>query len=153
MFVAGDEFARTQHGNNNPYNQDNETSWIDWCRRDDFLAHEAFVARLLAFRAAHPIVSSEPTWWGDRVEWFGCRGPPDTSGTSRTLAWHLPGLYVMANMWWEPLDFEVQVPGRWCAFDRHGRADRLRRPSSESAIAGPTVRVQGRSIVVLVPAE
>ena len=36
MFVAGDEFARTQHGNNNPYNQDNETSWIDWCRRDEF---------------------------------------------------------------------------------------------------------------------
>ena len=30
MFAAGDEFMRTQGGNNNPYNQDNETSWIDW---------------------------------------------------------------------------------------------------------------------------
>ncbi len=30
MFVLGDEFGRTQGGNNNPYNQDNETSWVDW---------------------------------------------------------------------------------------------------------------------------
>ncbi len=30
MFVAGDEFLRTQQGNNNPYNQDNETTWLDW---------------------------------------------------------------------------------------------------------------------------
>ena len=149
MVVAGDEFARTQHGNNNAYNQDNETSWIDWGRRDEFLAHETFVGRLLAFRAAHPIVASEPAWWGDRVEWFGVSGGPDTSEGSRTLAWHLPGLYVMANMWWEPLDFEVQVPGGWCrsidTADPTGFAD-------PPAAVGPTVRVQGRSIVVLVPA-
>ena len=30
MLLAGDEFGRTQHGNNNPYNQDNATSWLDW---------------------------------------------------------------------------------------------------------------------------
>jgi glycogen operon protein len=30
MFVAGDEFLNTQRGNNNPYNQDNETTWVDW---------------------------------------------------------------------------------------------------------------------------
>jgi isoamylase len=30
MLVAGDEFGRTQHGNNNPYSQDNEISWVDW---------------------------------------------------------------------------------------------------------------------------
>ena len=34
MFVAGDEFARTQGGNNNAYNQDNATSWLDWDRAD-----------------------------------------------------------------------------------------------------------------------
>ena len=33
MFVAGDEFMHTQGGNNNPYNQDNETTWLDWERR------------------------------------------------------------------------------------------------------------------------
>ena len=30
MFRAGDEFLNTQFGNNNPYNQDNETGWLDW---------------------------------------------------------------------------------------------------------------------------
>ena len=30
MLLAGDEFGRTQNGNNNAYCQDNETSWIDW---------------------------------------------------------------------------------------------------------------------------
>jgi glycogen operon protein len=32
MFCAGDEFMNTQRGNNNPYNQDNETSWLAWDR-------------------------------------------------------------------------------------------------------------------------
>ena len=32
MFRMGDEFLQTQGGNNNPYNQDNETSWLDWRR-------------------------------------------------------------------------------------------------------------------------
>ena len=32
MFRMGDEFLQTQGGNNNPYNQDNETSWLDWTR-------------------------------------------------------------------------------------------------------------------------
>ena len=30
MLLAGDEFGRTQHGNNNAYCQDNEISWLDW---------------------------------------------------------------------------------------------------------------------------
>ena len=34
MFLAGDEFMNTQFGNNNPYNQDNETTWLDWNRLD-----------------------------------------------------------------------------------------------------------------------
>ena len=32
MIVAGDEFLNTQRGNNNPYNQDNEITWLDWAR-------------------------------------------------------------------------------------------------------------------------
>jgi glycogen debranching enzyme len=50
MLTAGDEFARTQHGNNNAYAQDNETSWIDWEGRD--VALEDFVADLSAKRRA-----------------------------------------------------------------------------------------------------
>ena len=56
----------------------------------------------------------------------------------------------MANMWWEPLDFEIQVPGRWrCSIDTTEPTGFVE--PFESATAGPTVRVQGRSIIVLVP--
>ena len=34
MLTAGDEFGRTQHGNNNAYAQDNRLSWLDWAGRD-----------------------------------------------------------------------------------------------------------------------
>jgi glycogen operon protein len=50
MLTAGDEFGRSQQGNNNAYAQDNAISWIDWERRDRFL--EEYVAALSAWRAA-----------------------------------------------------------------------------------------------------
>jgi glycogen operon protein len=49
MLAAGDEFGRTQRGNNNAYAQDNETTWLDWEHRDREL--EAHVAALAAFRS------------------------------------------------------------------------------------------------------
>jgi len=53
MVLAGDELGQTQHGNNNAYAQDTETSWLDW-PGDDALAD--FVARLAALRAANPVL-------------------------------------------------------------------------------------------------
>ncbi len=52
MLVAGDEFGRTQGGNNNAYCQDNETSWLDWEGADRELMQ--FVMRLLELRNRHP---------------------------------------------------------------------------------------------------
>jgi len=144
MAVAGDEFARTQHGNNNPYNQDNETTWTDWSRRDAWSGLEAFVQRLTEFRAAHSVLTQDE-WWGAAVEWFGVSGGPDCGDHSRSLAWHLPGLYVAANMWWEPLDFEIQAPGEWSmridTTDESGFV--------EPVPVGATITVGPRSIVVL----
>ncbi|MEP9402288.1 glycogen debranching protein GlgX [Sphingomonas sp. VNH70] len=54
QLTAGDEFARSQRGNNNAYAQDNAISWIDWAGRD--VALEAFVAGLAAWRRARPSV-------------------------------------------------------------------------------------------------
>ncbi len=54
MILAGDELGHSQGGNNNAYNQDNATTWIDWASVDqDFLA---FTRHLIAFRKAHPIL-------------------------------------------------------------------------------------------------
>ena len=52
MLTAGDEFGRTQGGNNNAYAQDNATTWLDWQGRDTAL--EAHCAALAALRRAHP---------------------------------------------------------------------------------------------------
>jgi glycogen operon protein len=53
MLTAGDEFGRTQQGNNNAYAQDNAIGWVDWQDRDRDL--EDFVAALAAFRAANEL--------------------------------------------------------------------------------------------------
>jgi isoamylase len=56
MVLAGDEFGRTQQGNNNAYCQDNEISWLNWKQegQDDPLTH--FVRRLTALRHKYPIL-------------------------------------------------------------------------------------------------
>ena len=55
MLLAGDEFGRTQRGNNNAYCQDNEISWVDW----DLAAAETesirFVRDLIRLRLEHPV--------------------------------------------------------------------------------------------------
>jgi glycogen operon protein len=57
MLVAGDEFGRTQQGNNNAYCQDNAISWVDWDgRSDDDRALTAFVSRLIALRRSLPVL-------------------------------------------------------------------------------------------------
>ena len=57
MIMAGDEFGRTQHGNNNAYCQDNEISWIDWEGIDDE-GYELmeYTRRLIALRQSHPLL-------------------------------------------------------------------------------------------------
>jgi glycogen operon protein len=67
MLVAGDEMWRTQRGNNNPYVQDNEISWIDWTQDetgDDMLA---LTRRLLALRRQHPVLRQRAFFEGHPV--------------------------------------------------------------------------------------
>jgi isoamylase len=100
MLCAGDEAGRTQHGNNNAYCQDNETSWFDWtaAARPDNAALTAFVARLIALRRAHRVVqapvfvhgTTEPLPGVPDIAWFDDQGapiPPDAWNDSeqRTL--------------------------------------------------------------------
>ncbi len=53
MLVAGDEFARTQGGNNNPYCQDSEIGWLDWNLSEDGQGLLAFTRQLIELRRAH----------------------------------------------------------------------------------------------------
>ena len=56
MLLAGDEFGRTQQGNNNAYCQDNEVSWVDWSPDEAGRRLSAFARRLIALRQTFPIL-------------------------------------------------------------------------------------------------
>ena len=117
MLRAGDELLHTQHGNNNPYNQDNETSWLDWRRRETHADFFRFTQQMIAFRKAHPSLGRS-RFWRDDVEWFGATGLVDFGPEARTLAFCLHGasqgdddLYVMVNASSEDLRFTIQDVG------------------------------------------
>ena len=59
MLAAGDEFGRTQKGNNNAYAQDNELTWLDWAGLDQAL--EAYAFALAAIRRDAPALAVERT--------------------------------------------------------------------------------------------
>ena len=89
MLTAGDEFGRTQRGNNNAYCQDNELSWLDWRQAElpEGKALTAFTARLIALRRQYPLLRDTRFLRGDvevlpgmrDVDWFDERGEPLTS--------------------------------------------------------------------------
>jgi glycogen operon protein len=58
MLLSGDEFGRTQKGNNNAYCQDNEISWVDWTLAEADAGKQltAFIARLTSLRREYPIL-------------------------------------------------------------------------------------------------
>jgi glycogen operon protein len=88
MLTAGDEFGRSQQGNNNAYCQDNALSWLDWAGRD--LALEAHAVRLAALRAAHPELS-DPAFLSDGdVDWLTAEGQAMTEAD-----WHDPARGTM----------------------------------------------------------
>ncbi len=89
MFAAGDEFGHTQRGNNNPYCQDNETTWLDWSRADADLI--AFMARLIALRqAALPFAN----------RWYD--GLPDRHGLQDVTWLRVDGSELHGDEWRRP---------------------------------------------------
>lgn len=56
MFYAGDEFCNTQFGNNNAYCQDNQISWLDWSRLDEYQEIHDFFRYMIAFRKKYAIL-------------------------------------------------------------------------------------------------
>jgi isoamylase len=155
MFCAGDEFLNTQKGNNNPYNQDNETTWLDWDllerNRDMF----RFFQHMIAFRKAHPSIGRS-RYWREDVRWYGTSRAVDFSHDSRSLAYCLRGaacqdgdLYVMINGFWGALTFSIQegAPGEWVRVADTALASPA--DISEARVPGLEYEVQPRSVVVL----
>jgi glycogen operon protein len=78
MLLGGDEFRRTQGGNNNAWCQDSETSWLDWNHLKQHQDIFRFTRGMIAFRRAHPVLSAEHFYTDAEAQWMGPFGePPD----------------------------------------------------------------------------
>jgi glycogen operon protein len=128
MLLAGDEFLRTQGGNNNAYCQDNEISWVDWELAEQNAEFLRFVRELIGLRYRHPTLRRQSFFrgpgpervGGPDVTWHGTEpGNPDFSPTSRTLAFAIDGrlsgrgpdrdFYVACNSWQDALPFRAPL--------------------------------------------
>ena len=74
LLTAGDEFGRTQRGNNNAYAQDNEITWLDWAARDREL--EEFTAELARLRDEFPQIGDPRFLLPEEVTWVQADGTP-----------------------------------------------------------------------------
>jgi glycogen operon protein len=123
MLLGGDEFRRTQGGNNNAYCQDNETSWYDWRLLERHQDIQCFTKHVIALRRAHPILSREQFYTSEDITWFGpARAAPEWNDPrAKAIAClvqdgAVEGLFLMFNAGDEPVIFHAPVApdkGRW----------------------------------------
>ena len=73
MIVAGDEFGRTQQGNNNAYCQDNEISWVNWDIKEKGKCLLAFAKKVISFRRTYPILRRDRFLNGEYLEDLGVK--------------------------------------------------------------------------------
>ena len=114
MLLAGDEFGRSQRGNNNAYCQDNETGWVDWSllkQNHDILE---FARGVLALRRTYPVLRDENFYTADDLQWFNPAGvsPAWTDASQKCLACLIrgqdgPDLYLMFNAKTEAIAFRL----------------------------------------------
>jgi glycogen operon protein len=150
----------TQGGNNNPYNQDNETTWLNWEMHQKNQDIVRFFTLMIAFRKAHPSLGRS-RFWREDIHWYGVGPEVDRSPWSHSLAFCLHGssqqdtdLYVMVNAYTEDLHFIIQE-GR--ARDWLRVVDTSLHTPEDFAESGREIRLQSldylvkaRSIVILV---
>ena len=99
MLLAGDEFSRTQQGNNNAYCQDSELSWLDWRLLEKNKEIHRFCKSMIAFRKAHPAFTRVHYYHGQPdngnakdtdLLWYNAAGHPvDWHGQDTALACHI----------------------------------------------------------------
>ena len=109
MFLAGDEFLNSQFGNNNPYCQDNEISWLNWNDLEKNRDHFEFVRFMIRFRRLHPVICRPGSEKGAiGLEEVTVYEPYDESKVTGIIyADHFedgsPDIAaIMLNVYWEP---------------------------------------------------
>jgi isoamylase len=123
MLQGGDEFRRSQSGNNNAYCQDNEISWYDWTCLQRYQDVHQFVKHLIALRQAHPVLAREQFYTDKDLTWFGPSqsAPGWNDPHAKAVACQIndgaaESLFLMFNAGDEPVTFHTPVApdkGRW----------------------------------------
>jgi len=177
MIWMGDEWGRTQHGNNNAYCQDEPWNWFDWDLAESNTGLLRFVKRLIAVRHANPALRS-PEFLTTRdtigsgypdISWHGTKPwTPDWTPPSRTLAFLLCGrhcaaadgpphfLYVAFNMYYKPIEFTLPVLPRKLSWFRLADTslpspDDIAEPDAEVPLGGAkSYLIKDRSSVILI---
>ena len=170
----GDEFGNSQDGNNNPYCQDNEITWLNWRNLESNKEIFAFVKELAAIRKAHPVLRQ------DReirlMDYGACGYPdasyhgaapwkPDTAGYSRQLGIMYCGkyvrkdrvrhddfFYVAYNLHWEPYEFALPKLPKGMHWEPCAASEAAREKEMEEVEESRQQRVvlSGRSICVFI---
>jgi glycogen operon protein len=91
MLLAGDEFGRTQQGNNNAYCQDNPISWVDWSLDEDGQELLGFVHKLIALRQEHPVLRRRTFFQGRSIHGLQVSD----------IEWYRPDGQEMSDVEWE----------------------------------------------------
>lgn len=120
MIVAGDEFSRTQHGNNNAYCQDSETGWVNWDMDEDGKSLLKFVKRLVKLRLNYPVLRRGRFLVGDFNEDIGVKD----------VTWLAPDASEMTTEQWQ------DSHGRCLGMLMDGRAQvsGIRRPGADATL-------------------
>lgn len=171
MLLGGDEFRRTQHGNNNAYCQDNEISWVDWDLLNQHRDLHRFVRGLIHLRLAHPVLrqdrypegAKDPQTGFYEVEFHGTKlNQPDYAHHSHSLSYLIAGMgqdssfYLLMNAYWEDLNFEIPAlpkGDQWYVVANTDMAspDDFYEPGHEPALPAQQryLRLGARSVVLL----
>jgi isoamylase len=114
MLLGGDEFRRTQRGNNNAYCQDNEVSWFDWSLLEEHKEIQRFTRGMIAFRRAHPVLRREDFYTDAEIKWFAPNGaaPNWADQCQKAFACLIlgqtePDLFLLFNADNRPVDFSI----------------------------------------------
>jgi glycogen operon protein len=163
MLLGGDEFRRSQSGNNNAYCQDNEVGWIDWSLPAQNSEVFQFARGMLAFRRAHPVLRQETFYAAEDVLWFNPSGksPDWFNPRQRCVACRIRGqdasdLFLIFNAGTEAVEFVLPPspsPRTWriAADTAQPVQQDFYRPGDETALLNPaSYTVQSRSSVILV---
>jgi glycogen operon protein len=173
--LGGDEWGRTQGGNNNAYCQDNEVTWFDWSAMDNGLLD--FTKTLLAFRSVHPVFRRRRFLQGveaSELQWFNTQGSPMVqedwaNESTRCLTIFLDGhddpdtgvdgrplidddFLLLVNSWKEPVEFVLPKVGghlSWVTEIDAGHPADTSHPGDKAIDPGDRVLVPDFSLMVL----